>query len=150
MVAFDNLKPGILGQLQGHPIPRPQLLQLRDHTLRDHRGDFPQQAVHGVLQNVQLVLDREVYEIGVDQDPVGRAQGRVVFEEHVRGLLFTGIKRGDTFLLFGPSLGCPLSPFFCFVRPVFLYFFLFWGLWGSLVFSRRQIFWLLFIYPCIL
>jgi hypothetical protein len=42
---------------------------------------FPEQAIHRALDDVELVLDREVYEVGIDQDPVWGAQRRIVPKE---------------------------------------------------------------------
>lgn len=66
MQTLQPLKPGILRQPQRQPILHPELLQLGHHTVRQVRDALPQQTVHGVFEDVEFVLDGEVYEVGVD------------------------------------------------------------------------------------
>ena len=40
-----------------------------------------------MFENVQLVRDRHVDEVGVEENVEGRAKGSVVREEHVRGFV---------------------------------------------------------------
>jgi hypothetical protein len=57
MVAFQSFKPGVFGDFQGDSVLDSELLQLGDHAVCDVRDALAQQAVHGGLEDVQLVLD---------------------------------------------------------------------------------------------
>ena len=64
-----------------------QLLQLRHHTVGDVRDALGVEGVHHVLDNVHLVLDGEVDEVGVDQNVERRPKLGVVLEEEGTGAL---------------------------------------------------------------
>ena len=64
-----------------------QLLQLRHHAVGDVRDALGVEGVHHVLDNVHLVLDGEVDEVGVDQDVErGPKLGVILEEESTRTL----------------------------------------------------------------
>ena len=64
-----------------------QLLQLRHHAVGDVRDALGVEGVHHVLDNVHLVLDGEVDEVGVDQNVERRPKLGVVLEEEGTGAL---------------------------------------------------------------
>jgi len=49
------------------------LLYLGYHAVANTRDAFGQHSVHHRVDDVQLVLDGEVDEVGIEQDLVGRA-----------------------------------------------------------------------------
>ena len=51
---------------------------------------FGVQAVHHAADELQLVLKAKVYEVGVDEDPVGWNEGGVVLQEERGGDLWPG------------------------------------------------------------
>ena len=59
----------------------PQFLKLRHDTIRDVRDAFCIEGVHHVLDDVHLVLDGEVDEVGVNQDVERGSKLSVVLEE---------------------------------------------------------------------
>jgi hypothetical protein len=61
--AGKALEARILDDAERYPILGPQLLQLAHHTVRDVGDALGVQAVHHALDNVHLVLDREVDKI---------------------------------------------------------------------------------------
>ena len=64
-----------------------QLLQLRHHAVGDIRDALGVEGVHHVLDDVHLVLDGEVDEVGVDQDVErGPKLGVILEEERTRTL----------------------------------------------------------------
>jgi hypothetical protein len=67
----------------------PQLFQFCHDTVGDGWDALGEQTVHAGLENVQLVLDAEVDEVGVDQDLIRGAEGHVVLEKEPGGGLFT-------------------------------------------------------------
>ena len=88
--ASQTLETRILRQTKSKVVARTELFQLRHHTVRDVGNALCQKTIHHALYNVQLVLNGEVYKVGIDEDAEWRTQGRVVFEEHTgRGLLLT-------------------------------------------------------------
>lgn len=66
MVTLDPLKPRVPRNPERNPIPRPQLLQLRHDTVSNDRRRLGVQTVHHGLNKLQLLLDAEVDEIGID------------------------------------------------------------------------------------
>ena len=56
--------PWVLDDPQGDPVLGAELLQLRHHAVGDVRDTLGVEGVHHVLDNVHLVLDREVDEVG--------------------------------------------------------------------------------------
>lgn len=72
------------------------------------RRTFRIEAVHHALNQLDLVLQAKVDEVGIHEHTVRRSQRRVVLEEHGRGgeldmlLLFVGLFRvGDRLFLIG-------------------------------------------------
>ena len=72
-VAGDTLKPRVLRQPQGNLILGAQLLQLSHDTIGDARNAFSQQTVHHRANHIQLIPNRKVKEIRIDQDMIGWA-----------------------------------------------------------------------------
>ena len=64
-----------------------QLLQLRHHAVGDVGDALGVEGVHHILDNVHLVLDGEVDEVGVDQNVERRPKLGVVLEEEGTGAL---------------------------------------------------------------
>lgn len=58
-----------------------ELLQLGDNAVCYVGNALSQEQVHRVLEDVQLVLDGHVDEVGVQQQSEGRPQGGVVAQE---------------------------------------------------------------------
>ena len=85
-VQRDNV-PWVLDNPQGDPVLGAELLQLRHHAIGDVRDTLGVEGVHHVLDNVHLVLDREVDEVGIDENVEGRAELGVVLEEQGAGAL---------------------------------------------------------------
>lgn len=85
MVARNPLKPRIARNPQSDSIPWPKFLQLGHHAVGDDRRGFGVQAVHHRLDQLELLLDAEVDEVGVDEDGVGGAERFVVLEEEGGG-----------------------------------------------------------------
>ena len=81
VVAGEPLEPGVLGDPERDAVPRPELLQLGHHAVGHARDALGVQAVHHALHQVDLVLDRVVDKVGVDEDVVGRAEALVPAEE---------------------------------------------------------------------
>lgn len=88
--AGQPLEPRVLDNLERHPVLGPQLLQLAHDAVRDVGDALGVEAVHHALDHVHLVLDREVDEVGVDEDVIGRTQLGVVGEEEGGGALDGG------------------------------------------------------------
>ena len=65
----------------------PELLELGNRAVRDHRRALGEQQVHQRRLDVDLVADGVGEEICVEDDLVGGLEGFVVLEEHVRGFL---------------------------------------------------------------
>jgi hypothetical protein len=93
VVALQSLEPRVFGDPQGQTVLDAELLQLSDHAIGDVGDALAEEAVHAGLEDVQLVLDGEVDEVGVDEDAVGRTEGVVVREEEAGGLLGTAWER---------------------------------------------------------
>ena len=74
----------VLREAERDAVLRPELLELGHHRLGDARDALGVQAVHQRAVDVELVLDREVDEVGVDEHAVRRAERRVVREEEAR------------------------------------------------------------------
>jgi hypothetical protein len=89
VVALQPLEPRILGNPQGQSVLHSKLLQFGNDTVSDVGNALAKQAVHTRLEDVQLVLDGEVDEVGIDEDAVGRTQGVIVSEEKTGRLLGT-------------------------------------------------------------
>ena len=88
--ASQTLETRVLCQTESEMVARTELFQFRHHTVRDVGNALCQKAIHHALYNVQLVLNREVYKVGIDEDAEWRTQRRIVFEEHAgRDLLLT-------------------------------------------------------------
>lgn len=79
--AGQALDAGVLRDAQCHAILHSQLLQLRHYTIRDDRHTLRQHAIEHGFEQVELVDDAEIEEVGVDEDLVGGTQGGVVLEE---------------------------------------------------------------------
>jgi hypothetical protein len=73
MLAVESRKPWVLRDSKRKSIFLPKLLQLPHNTLTDTRYNLPQQTVHTRLEDIQLVLNRKVDEVGIDQNSVGRS-----------------------------------------------------------------------------
>ena len=82
MIAAQSLESGIFGDSQCQPILNTELLQLAYHTVGDAWVALGQEAVHNILEDVKFVLDREIYEVGVQQYAVWWSQCGIVHEEH--------------------------------------------------------------------
>lgn len=83
-------EPGIVegeAEPEGDAILGAELLELRHDRIQDTRGALRKEAVHHALHNVQLVLNREVDEIRVDDDLVRGTELFIVSEEKGRALL---------------------------------------------------------------
>ncbi len=97
MVAFESFEPGVLGDFECDSVLDSELLQLGYDAVCDVWDALAQQAVHGGLEDVELVLDRKVDEVGVEQDSVGWTERSVVGEEHAGGLFGSTNKIKHTF-----------------------------------------------------
>ena len=73
--------PWIFDHPKSNPMLGSQFLKLRHDTIRDVRDALCIEGVHHVLDDVHLVLDGEVDEVGVDQDVERGAKLSVVLEE---------------------------------------------------------------------
>lgn len=69
---------------KGHPILGPEFLQFRHDTISDTGCTLSVQAIHHGFDNVELVLDGKIDEVGIDKDLVRRSQGGIMFEEQSR------------------------------------------------------------------
>lgn len=85
--AGQSLEARVLGQSQGEAVLGAEFLELGHDAVGDAGDALGEEAVHHRLVDLELVLDREVDEVGVDEDVVGRAELCVVLEEHGRGNL---------------------------------------------------------------
>jgi hypothetical protein len=83
--SLEALEARVLCHAQRHAVLYAHLFELRHHAVGDHGHALCEQAVHRRAHNLQLVFDGKVDKVGVQQDVVGRAQRRVVREEHGRG-----------------------------------------------------------------
>lgn len=99
MTARDSLKSRILRQAQCQSVLLPKLLQLRHHTVRDAGDALRQQTVHHGLVDLELVFDRKVDKVGIDQHMIRRAKLCVILEEHCGGRLVDVVLR-FTFVFF--------------------------------------------------
>ena len=81
MGAGEPLETRVLDYFEGDAVLGPELLQLTHDTVSYVRYAFGIQAVHHRLNNVQLVLYREVDEVCVHKDVVGWTKLSVVLEE---------------------------------------------------------------------
>jgi len=97
--AREALETGIAGNTQGNPVSVAQLLKLSHNAVRNTRDTLGVEAVHHAADEVELVLQAEVDEIGVDENAIGRYQGGIVCEEKGRGYLWYSAD-GFCFLLF--------------------------------------------------
>ena len=77
----------VLHQLEGESVLDSHLLELGNHALSHTRDALSKQAVHHALEDVQLVLNGEVNEVGIDQDVIGRPQLHVVLKVKTHSLL---------------------------------------------------------------
>ena len=84
---WKNEVPRVLDDPQGDPVLGPKLLQLRHHAVGDVGDALGVEGVHHILDNVHLILDGEVDEVGVDEYVKGRAELGVVLEEEGAGAL---------------------------------------------------------------
>lgn len=87
--AWQTFETGVACYPQSHLELGAQLLQLGHDTVRDTGDRFGVETVHHALDQLDFVLDREVDEVGIHQDPVWRSKSRVVVEEHGRSDLGT-------------------------------------------------------------
>lgn len=71
----------VFGDAQCDAVRLSELLELGHHAVGDVGHAFGVQTVHHRLHDVEFVFDREVDEVRVDDDVVGRTQLRVVVEE---------------------------------------------------------------------
>lgn len=99
MTARDSLETRILRQTQCQSVFLPKLLQLRHHTVRDAGDALRQQTVHHGLIDLELVFDRKVDKVGIDQHMIRRAKLCVILEEHCGGRLVDVVFR-FTFVFF--------------------------------------------------
>ena len=74
----------ILSQTKGQTVLLTKLLQLRNHAIRDAGVALGQQANHHRLEDIKLVLDREVDKVRIDQHLIRRANILVRCEEQRR------------------------------------------------------------------
>ena len=79
--AGEPFDPRVLGNLEGDSILVPKLFKLGHDAVGDAGGALGVQTVHHTLDEVDLVSDGEVDEVGIDEDPVGWSELRVVLEE---------------------------------------------------------------------
>ena len=89
MLAFKSLKSGIFSNFQGNSIFNTKLFQLRYNTIGDIWNTLAQKTIHRSLEDIQVVLNRKVYKVCVQQNSIGWAQGVVMCEEHARWLFWT-------------------------------------------------------------
>ena len=73
--------PWIFDHPKSNPMLGSQFLELRHDTIRDVRDALCIEGVHHVLDDVHLILDGEVDEVGIDQDVERGAKLSVVLEE---------------------------------------------------------------------
>lgn len=79
--AGELFEPRVPRDLEGDAELGPQLLELREDALGDHGYALGVEAVHHPLDNVDLVLDREVEKVGIHKHSVRRPEGEVELEE---------------------------------------------------------------------
>ncbi len=65
VVAFEPFEARVLRDPQGDAVLDSELLEFSHHAISDVGDALAQQAVHARLEDVQLVLDAEVDEVGV-------------------------------------------------------------------------------------
>ena len=80
MLAREAFEPWVLGQLQSQTVTMPHLLQLRHNAVRHARDDLRQETVHHARKHVQLVLDAEINEVGINYYVVWRTELHVVLK----------------------------------------------------------------------
>lgn len=87
VVANKLLESRILGKLNRHFVFVTQFLQLSLHAFRNVRDALSKQQIHRVLEYVQFVLNCHVDKVCIKENSVWRAEGGIVGEEEVAGLL---------------------------------------------------------------
>lgn len=87
MVARQSLPALVARHTQRQSVLGSELLEFRHDARGDDGVALGVEAVHHGLEQGQLALHRVTEEIGVDEDVVGRHEGRIVLEEHVAGHL---------------------------------------------------------------
>lgn len=107
--AGESLEAGVFGQAESHMVARAQLLQLRHNAIGDIRNALCEQTIHEILHDVQLVLNREVDKVRIDQNSEWRTERGIVLKEQTgRHLLNVTYQR-----------------FFLLLLPLFLFFLVF-------------------------
>lgn len=92
MIALYPFESRIPRDPQRNAVPRAEFLQLGHDAVGNARGGFGVETVHHGLHQLELLLDRKVDEVGVDEDGVGRSEGFVKLEEEGGGDLRSAIK----------------------------------------------------------
>ena len=82
-----TLESWIFDYSESNPVLAAELLQLRHDAVGDVGDTLGVQTVHHALDDVHLVLDGEVDEVGVHEDVKGRPELSVILEEESAGLL---------------------------------------------------------------
>ena len=78
MRAGEALKTRILRQAEGDMVTRSQLLQLRHDAVRNVGDALGKQTVHQRLHDIQLVLQREIDEVCIEQDAEWGSQSGII------------------------------------------------------------------------
>lgn len=82
MIARESPKSFIPCNSQSNSIFLRQLLELCNDAVSDEDGTWRSKAVKQGSRNIKLVLNREIDEVGIDQDAERWAQRGVVAEKH--------------------------------------------------------------------
>lgn len=89
--AWIALKSGVLRDTQCHAVLGTELLEFGNDAVRDNGDTFREQAVHHRGEYIELVLNREIDEVSIDQDAVRRAKRGVVREPQMRGCFLDSV-----------------------------------------------------------
>ena len=91
MIAFQSLESRIFRYLQCHSILHSKLLKLAHNAIRDVRDAFSKQAVHTCLEDVELILDGKVDEVGIDDDPIRWSKCVIMREKQTRRFFWSNL-----------------------------------------------------------
>lgn len=67
MITFQSLESGILCDFKCNSIFNPKLLKLSNNTVRYIRNTFAKKTIHGSLENIKFILNREVNKISIQK-----------------------------------------------------------------------------------
>jgi hypothetical protein len=81
VVTFQPLESWILGDLEGQPVLYSKFLKFPNHAISNVGNALSEEAVHAGFEDIQFVLDREVDEIGINDDAIGWSQSIIMREE---------------------------------------------------------------------